>query len=130
MNSVRVLFALLSHHVREMERITLRSGMESAWLNTEWQQSETALAEVKDWFENLDTDFGREEVEDTANFTRLLTEANEAEDFLTSVNPIKEDDPDLAIGIDYLERLTRLANLRLRAIASSDSHASVVPTWA
>ena len=128
--SVRVLFALLSHHVREMERITLRSGMESAWLNTEWQQSETALAEVKDWFENLDTDFGREEVEDTAAFTRLLTEANEAEEFLTSVEPIKKEDPDLAIGIDYLERLTRLANLRLRAIASSDSHASVVPTWA
>lgn len=130
MNSVRVLFALLSHHVREMERITLRSGMESAWLNTEWQQSETALTEVKEWFETLDTEFGGEEVEDTAAFTRLLTEANEAEEFLTSVEPIKEEDPDFAIGIDYLERLTRLANLRLSAIASNDSHASVVANWA
>ncbi len=130
MNSVRVLFALLSHHVREMERITLRSGMESSWLDTKWQQSETALAEVKEWFEALDTEFGGEEVEDTAAFTRLLTEANEAEEFLTSVSPVKNEDPDLAIGIDYLERLTRLANLRLSAIASNDSHASVVANWA
>lgn len=128
MNSV--LFTLLSHHVREMERITLRSGMESAWLNSEWQNSETALAEVKEWFETLDTEFGGEEVEDTAAFTRLLTEANEAETFLTTVSPIKKDDPELEIGIDYLERLTRLANLRLSAIVSDDSHASVVPNWA
>ncbi len=98
--------------------------METSWLNAEWLSSDEALGEVKEWFECLDTEFGREEVEDTAAFTKILTEKCEAEEFLISVETLKAD-PELSESIDYLGKLTRLADLRLQAIASGDSHASV-----
>lgn len=119
-----VVRSVLSHHVRAMERRTLRCGMETSWLNTEWLSSDGALEEVKEWFECLDTEFGREEVEDTAAFTKILMEKCEAEEFLISVSPLKKE-PELAESIDYLGKLTQLAELRLQAIACADSHASV-----
>ena len=120
-NLLFVVRSVLSHHVRAMERRTLRTGMELAWLKLDQDEAET---EAQEKFSSLDTDYCGEESEDTVNFVTLLNETNEAESFLLSVAPLKED-PEFSYDIEYLEKLTRLATLRMKTIASDESHANV-----
>lgn len=118
---VSVLRSILAHHVRQMERATLRCGMSLSWLH-----ASNAKEVVAKWYEN-ESQLSDDSVNDSVQFISLLTKRDEAEEFLLDAQSVVDEDEELDEGIKYLKNLTHLAGLRLCVTEENLKEAGMTP---